>query len=140
MGALETSWFQAVWFAADGAVGGPLNAAKIGQPPMRGGFAAAAGAAAIPIATSAIKAPSGPTDVPILPPLMLRLSTPGGQSPDVVERAAHNLRSVSRERPLSMRDRFAVWLVTGPVGRFVAFVADLAVALARGAINKVVRR
>jgi len=39
-----------------------------------------------------------------------------------------------------MRDRLAAWLVTGPVGRLVAFVADLAVALARGAINKVVRR
>jgi hypothetical protein len=41
---------------------------------------------------------------------------------------------------VGMRDRLAAWLVTGPVGRLVAFVADLAVALARGAINKVVRR
>ena len=43
MGAFETSWFHAVWLAADGAVTGPLNAGKIGHPPTRGGFAAAAG-------------------------------------------------------------------------------------------------
>jgi hypothetical protein len=41
---------------------------------------------------------------------------------------------------MSTRDRLAAWVVTGPVGRFVAFVCDLAVALARGAINKVSRR
>jgi hypothetical protein len=39
-----------------------------------------------------------------------------------------------------LRDWLAAWLVTGPVGRFVAFVLDLAAALGRGAINKVVRR
>jgi hypothetical protein len=26
---------------------------------------------------------------------------------------------------LTLRDRLGAWLVTGPVGRFVAFVADL---------------
>lgn len=41
---------------------------------------------------------------------------------------------------MSRRDRFAAWLVTGPVGRFVAFVLDLGAALVRGAINKVGRR
>jgi hypothetical protein len=41
---------------------------------------------------------------------------------------------------MGMRDRLAAWVVTGPVGRLVAFVADLTVALVRGAINKVVRR
>jgi hypothetical protein len=30
---------------------------------------------------------------------------------------------------VSSRDRFAAWLVTGPVGRLVAFVLDLAAAL-----------
>jgi hypothetical protein len=43
-------------------------------------------------------------------------------------------------RPMGMTNRVAAWLVTGPVGRFVAFVADLGVAVARGAINKVGRR
>jgi hypothetical protein len=37
---------------------------------------------------------------------------------------------------MGIQDRLAAWLVTGPVGRFVAFVADLGVALVRGAINK----
>jgi hypothetical protein len=41
---------------------------------------------------------------------------------------------------VSLRGRFAAWLVTGPVGRFVAFVLDLGTALIKGAINKVVRR
>lgn len=41
---------------------------------------------------------------------------------------------------MSTRDRLAAWVVTGPVGRLAAFVGDLAVALGRGAINKVVRR
>jgi len=41
---------------------------------------------------------------------------------------------------MDMRDRLAAWVVTGPVGRFVAFICDLAVALTRGAINKVGRR
>jgi hypothetical protein len=34
----------------------------------------------------------------------------------------------------------AAWLVTGPVGRFVAFVLDLAAAVIKAAANKVVRR
>ena len=29
--------------------------------------------------------------------------------------------------PLSTKDRFLAWIVTGPVGRAVAFIADLAV-------------
>jgi hypothetical protein len=37
---------------------------------------------------------------------------------------------------VSISDRVAAWLVTGPVGRLVAFVCDLAVALGRGAIKK----
>lgn len=41
---------------------------------------------------------------------------------------------------MSVRDRLAAWLVTGPLGRLVAFVCDLAVALTRGAINKLTRR
>ena len=56
MGAFETSWFHAAWLAADGAVTGPLNAGKIGHPPTRGGFAAAAGDAAIPTAKRAASA------------------------------------------------------------------------------------
>jgi hypothetical protein len=34
----------------------------------------------------------------------------------------------------------AAWLVTGPVGRFVAFVLDLAAAVIKATANKVVRR
>jgi hypothetical protein len=41
---------------------------------------------------------------------------------------------------MGIQDRLGAWLVTGPIGRFVAFVVDLAVGLARGAINKVGRR
>jgi hypothetical protein len=41
---------------------------------------------------------------------------------------------------MGVRDRLAAWLVTGPAGRFAAFVGDLAALLTRGAINKVVRR
>jgi hypothetical protein len=41
---------------------------------------------------------------------------------------------------MSTSDRLAAWLVTGPVGRVVAFVCDLSVALARWAINKLSRR
>jgi hypothetical protein len=37
---------------------------------------------------------------------------------------------------MAMRDRLAAWLVTGPMGRFAAFVVDLAVAVTRGAVNK----
>ena len=48
--------------------------------------------------------------------------------------------TASRVRSLAARDRFLAWLVTGPVGRFVAFVLDLAAALARGATNRLRRR
>lgn len=41
---------------------------------------------------------------------------------------------------MSLRDRFAAWLVTGPVGRFVAFFLDLGAALIKGAINRLGRR
>jgi hypothetical protein len=41
---------------------------------------------------------------------------------------------------MSTSDRVAAWLVTGPVGRFVAFVCDLGMAVIRGAINKLDRR
>jgi hypothetical protein len=41
---------------------------------------------------------------------------------------------------LSARDRFLAWLVTGPIGRFVAFFLDFAVVVARGATNKLRRR
>jgi hypothetical protein len=37
---------------------------------------------------------------------------------------------------VSFRDRLGAWLVTGPVGRLVAFFADLGAAVIRGAINK----
>jgi hypothetical protein len=40
---------------------------------------------------------------------------------------------------LTARDRFLAWLVTGPVGRLVAFVLDYLTALARGAINRLRR-
>ena len=41
---------------------------------------------------------------------------------------------------MAARDRFLAWLVTGPVGRFVAFFIDLLGALARGVSNKLRRR
>ena len=41
---------------------------------------------------------------------------------------------------MKLVDRLGAWLVTGPVGRLVAFLADLAAILLKGAINKVVRR
>jgi hypothetical protein len=41
---------------------------------------------------------------------------------------------------MSVSDRLAAWLVTGPAGRFAAFVCDLGLAVARGAINKLGRR
>jgi hypothetical protein len=40
---------------------------------------------------------------------------------------------------LSLRDRFFAWLVTGPVGRVVAFFADLAVYWWKWAMSKVRR-
>ena len=47
----------------------------------------------------------------------------------------------SRRVPgLAARDRFLAWLVTGPAGRFVAFLLDFTVAVVRGAINKLRRR
>ncbi|HEX3262758.1 MAG TPA: hypothetical protein VHR37_03770 [Solirubrobacterales bacterium] len=41
---------------------------------------------------------------------------------------------------MSLPDRLAARLVTGPVGRFLAFVLDLAAAVLKAAANKVVRR
>jgi hypothetical protein len=41
---------------------------------------------------------------------------------------------------LAARDRFLAWLVTGPVGRLVAFLIDLAAVLGRGVSNKLRRR
>jgi hypothetical protein len=41
---------------------------------------------------------------------------------------------------LGTRDRFLAWLVTGPVGRVVAFFVDLIAAVVGGAINKLRRR
>ena len=47
-GALETSWFQAVWFAAERAEAGPWKAGKTRQPPTFGGSAACANAVPSP--------------------------------------------------------------------------------------------
>jgi hypothetical protein len=47
---------------------------------------------------------------------------------------------VAAEHSLTVRDRFLAWLVTGPVGRVVAFSVDLTVALWRAAVNKLTRR
>jgi len=41
---------------------------------------------------------------------------------------------------MRVSDRLGAWVVTGPVGRVIAFVADLAVLVTRGVINKVGRR
>jgi hypothetical protein len=41
---------------------------------------------------------------------------------------------------LSARDRFLAWIVTGPVGRFVAFFWDLGAALIGGATRLVRER
>jgi hypothetical protein len=38
------------------------------------------------------------------------------------------------------RERFLAWLVTGPVGRLVAFVLDLSAALLRGLWGRRPRR
>ncbi len=70
MGDFETSWFHAVWLAAEGAVAGPLKAGKIGQPPTRGGFAAAAGDAASPAARRTPSADRRPIGVRTPPRLM----------------------------------------------------------------------
>jgi hypothetical protein len=43
-------------------------------------------------------------------------------------------------RRIGTGDRLAAWIVTGPIGRLVAFVGDLAAAAARGAGTKVGRR
>ena len=128
MGAFETSWFHAAWFAADGAVAGPVKAGKIGQPPTRGGFAAAAGDAMSPGARRTPSAATRPTDARTPPRLMPCLSAPG------------RIRLTPRVPRMSTSDRLAAWLVTGPVGRVVAFFCDLSVALARWAINKLSRR
>jgi hypothetical protein len=37
---------------------------------------------------------------------------------------------------LTLRDRLGAWLVTGPVGRFVAFVADLGAYWLRWALRR----
>ncbi len=47
---------------------------------------------------------------------------------------------MSGDGGLSPTDRLLAWLVTGPVGRFVAFVLDLSAALAQGLIRKLRRR
>jgi hypothetical protein len=41
---------------------------------------------------------------------------------------------------LTTRDRFLSWLVTGPVGRLVAFVWDFVDAVVKGAAGRVGRR
>ncbi len=41
---------------------------------------------------------------------------------------------------LTLRDRFFSWLVTGPVGRLVAFVWDFVEVMREGAVNKLGRR
>jgi hypothetical protein len=41
---------------------------------------------------------------------------------------------------LAARDRLLAWLVTGPVGRLVAFLLDFGEALLRGASTKLRRR
>jgi len=38
--------------------------------------------------------------------------------------------------PLTPADRFRAWLVTGPLSRGAAFLADLAIALSRAARGK----
>jgi hypothetical protein len=40
------------------------------------------------------------------------------------------------DRSLSLRDRFLSWLVTGPVGRLVAFVLDLGALIARSTLRR----
>jgi hypothetical protein len=40
---------------------------------------------------------------------------------------------------LGTRDRFLAWIVTGPVGRFVAFFWDFGAALLSGARNRVTK-
>jgi hypothetical protein len=41
-----------------------------------------------------------------------------------------------RYDPLSLRDRFLSWLVTGPVGRLVAFVLDLGALIFRTVLRR----
>jgi hypothetical protein len=41
---------------------------------------------------------------------------------------------------LGARDRFLAWLVTGPIGRLVAFFLDFGAAVLRGASTKLRRR
>jgi hypothetical protein len=40
---------------------------------------------------------------------------------------------------VTTRDRFAAWLVTGPVGRLVAFVLDFAAALIDAVRRRITR-
>ncbi|MFL5869979.1 MAG: hypothetical protein ACJ75R_02795 [Solirubrobacterales bacterium] len=37
---------------------------------------------------------------------------------------------------MTIRDRALAWLVTGPVGRLYAFLADLAVYVSRAAVRR----
>ena len=41
---------------------------------------------------------------------------------------------------MSTADRLAAWVVTGPVGRVVAFLGDLGAAAGSWALNKLSRR
>jgi hypothetical protein len=41
---------------------------------------------------------------------------------------------------VSPTDRFAAWVLTGPVGRVAAFVGDLGAAAGSWALNKLSRR
>jgi hypothetical protein len=41
---------------------------------------------------------------------------------------------------IARADRLLAWFLTGPVGRLVAFVWDLAAAVLSGAVNKLGRR
>jgi hypothetical protein len=38
--------------------------------------------------------------------------------------------------PLSLRDRFLSWLVTGPIGRLVAFVLDFGALIFRTVLRR----
>ncbi|HEY8465369.1 MAG TPA: hypothetical protein VIL04_01040 [Solirubrobacterales bacterium] len=41
---------------------------------------------------------------------------------------------------LSSAERFAAWVLTGPIGRVIAFVGDLGAALAHAAVRAVRER
>jgi hypothetical protein len=44
------------------------------------------------------------------------------------------------EIQIGRRDRLLAWIVTGPVGRFIAFFWDFGAAVWHGAANKLRRR